>query len=413
MAGRENALASSKELIGRLEFVLRLVSITALGLVFELLLRRRVLSAIGFTSSEILQGAIFGLVGMYSVRAIDSRLQDAQLPRWYRYPAFSVWLLSTSLPFFWTRTWPLDLSLFLLLLIALAVPASRSLAKEDESKVAMSESQQKKTPRKPAIPPRMLVGQVGFLRSLLTFGCLGFPLIWLETSSGIKLGALTADVGFAILCFVWAMKVLGRFADWGKAANWYWLVFCIAAMSVAELPLRFKVFNRYEALAFFLIIQLPLASLSSDPRIVRPARKKRRGEIDSERYLKEHPNAKRLMVSQYSFLRRLSVIALLWAMLIYFQTASGSDEIALFFVSCGYFVVGFAWIMNASGRFTDAGLAHGWYTLQFFLVVSVASLMPLLVHWVNGYEALAIFFLIQIPMVIFPSKPHANERTAT
>lgn len=285
------------------------------------------------------------------------------------------------------------------------VPSSRSLAKDND--------QQEKASLQPAIPPRMLVDQVGFLRSLVTFGCLGFPLIWLEMSPGIKWGALIFDVGFAVLCFVWAMKVLGRFADWGKAANWYWLVFCIAAMSVAELPLRFKVFNQYEALLFFLVIQLPLASLSSDPHIVRPTRKKLWGERDTERYLKEHPNAKRFTVRQYSFLRRLVVIAVFWAVLIYFQTAAGSDEIALFFVSCGYFVVGFAWIMTASGRFTDAGLAHSWDTLQFFLVVSIASLMPLLVHWVNGYEALAIFFFIQIPMVIFPSKPQANERTAT
>lgn len=405
-------LARSNNPIGRLEFVLRLVPITALGLVFELLLRRPVLPVIGLPLSEILQGAVFGLVGMYTAKAIDERLRDAQLPHWHRYPAFSVWLLSTSLPFFWMRSWPFDLSLFLILVIALAVPPSKLLERDDDSKSANLTSQKEQASLKTTIPPRMLVDQVGFLRSLLTFGFLGLPLIWLAGSSGMRLGPAIADIGFGVSCFVWAMKVLGRFADWGKAPSWYWFAFCIATISVAELPLQFNVFNRYETLGFFLVIQLPLASLGSDPRVVRPARKKRRGEIDSERYLKEHPNARRFKVDQYSFLRRLIVIALLGALLNHLRATSEGHEIALFFVSCGYVVVGFTWIMTASGRFTDAGLAHSWYTLQFFLVVTVASLMPLLVHWVNGYGALAIFFLIQIPLVFFSSKQEAKERKA-
>jgi hypothetical protein len=75
----------------------------------------------------------------------------------------------------------------LLLLIAGAVPPSRSLAKDNV--------QQEKASLQPAIPPRMLVDQVGFLRSLVTFGCLGLPLIWLEMSSGSKRPRLTVSLG--------------------------------------------------------------------------------------------------------------------------------------------------------------------------------------------------------------------------
>ena len=50
-----------------------------------------------------------------------------------------------------------------------------------------------------------------------------------------------------------------------------------------------------------------------------------------------------------------------------------------------------------------------WATRQYFLVVSVASLMPLAVHWVNGYGALAIFVLIQTPIALLLSKPRPDD----
>ena len=67
----------------------------------------------------------------------------------------------------------------------------------------------------------------------------------------------------------------------------------------------------------------------------------------------------------------------------------------------------------AHGRLKDAGWARNDYPFQYFLVVSVASLMPLAVRWVNSYGALAIFFLIQSPTVFLRSKPMSDEEVIT
>jgi hypothetical protein len=90
------------------------------------------------------------------------------------------------------------------------------------------------------------------------------------------------------------------------------------------------------------------------------------------------------------------------------ESGSG-DEIVVWFARIGYFILGVVWMVNANGRLENAGWAHSWYPSQYFLVVSVASLMPLAVHWVNGYEALAIFALIQTPTVWLRSKPKPEE----
>ena len=113
-------MASSMKPAGRLDFVLRFLSVTALGFAFEFLLRSAALSDLSARFnylSVLLQATVFCLVGAYSASAINRRLLDSGLPRWQRYPAYAVWLFSTSLPFIWAREWPIALALFLLLLI--------------------------------------------------------------------------------------------------------------------------------------------------------------------------------------------------------------------------------------------------------------------------------------------------------
>jgi hypothetical protein len=107
-------------------------------------------------------------------------------------------------------------------------------------------------------------------------------------------------------------------------------------------------------------------------------------------------------------LRRVLVIAFICAPLVYMDGAS-NHEIGTWIARIGYFILSFAWIMNVTGRFDDAGWTRMWCGSQYILVVSVASLMPLAVHWVSGYGALAIFVLIQTPMAFLRSKPRPEE----
>jgi hypothetical protein len=392
---------------GRIDFVLRILLITVLGFVCAQVLRSDALLHLSFLPQVLrvlLQATAFCLVGMYSANAINERFLDTELPRWCRYPAFAVWLLSTSLPFIWTWTWPYGLSLFLFLLIAGAIIPSNRVSAKPASVDDMAEDDGKVYAPDRMIPARLLIGPVGFLRSLLTFACIGLPLIWLEGLFGRGLGAFVAYLGYSILYFVWLFKVFGRFADSGRSSNWYWFPFCITVSIVPLLPFWYKLINRYEALAMFLLIQVPLALMRSEVRPEEPAQpQKTQTEYRKNLELKRK-NAKPFMVGPFAFVIRLLVIACLWVPLIYMENASGNGP-GKWFSFCGYFILSFAWIMNAAGRFTDANWAFGWHTSQYCLVVSVASLMPVAVHWINGYEALAIFVLIQLPTVLLQSKP--------
>ena len=253
-----------------------------------------------------------------------------------------------------------------------------------------------------SIPARLLIGPLGFLRSLLTFACISLPLIWMEGAFNRRAGTLVAHLGYAILYFIWVFKVLGRFADSGRLSNWYWFPFCIAVTVASALLVWFGLLNRYETLAVFLLLQIPLAFLASIFRPEEAVRRVSAGEKYRQSVARRRGRVEPLVVGASAFLQRLLVIGVLWAALI-FMSASGG-RILGWIARSGYAILAFAWVMNVTGRFEDAGWAHNWYPSQYTLVISVASLMPLAVHWVNGYGALAIFFFIQIPTMFLKSK---------
>jgi hypothetical protein len=261
-------------------------------------------------------------------------------------------------------------------------------------------------------------------------------MILLDDVSGRGTGMWIARLGYFILGVVWLIKVLGRLEDAGRSPHmgrgyfivggvlliemlrhmvntgWssqsYGFPFSNVVQIVSMLPSCLKLINGYEKLALFLLIQIPLALLRSQPRPdgLVPAQKVKNkyGKRLEERRKVEKP----FLVAPFSFLRRLLVIVFLWTPLIYMDSVS-NGEIGTWIARLGYFILIFAWMMNADGRFEDAGWGFNWEGAQYCLVVSVASLMPLAVHWVNGYEALAIFVLIQIPTVFLKSMPKPEE----
>ncbi|MGB9152569.1 MAG: hypothetical protein WCD70_05730, partial [Alphaproteobacteria bacterium] len=168
----------------------------------------------------------------------------------------------------------------------------------------------------------------------------------------------------------------------------------IALFATISLP-WLKLINGYEVLALCLLVQLPLAFLPSKPNSTFSERSKEGNKRITTWHGRE---IKPLLVGPFAFLGRVFLIALLGAFLIYMDGAS-NGEIGTWAARIGYLTLTFAWLMNVQGRFEDAGLVGGWRGSQYALVVSVASLMPLAVHWVNGYRALATFALIQIPTI--------------
>jgi hypothetical protein len=322
--------------------------------------------------------------------------------------AFAAWILATLLlP--WSRTWPIGAALIGILLIAGgSIPGKAEHVKQA---AIVAQGQAVGALSGTTIPLGLFNGPVSFLRTLLTFACLGLPLIWVGESVAQPVGPVIADFGFGILYFVWLTKTLGRFADSGHASNWYWGPFCIGVTAISFLPLQHHVINQYEALGLFLLIQTPLALLPSqhqadkfneDRLRKRRERARRKREERIQRWGRKE--VKQPLLRPLVFLIANLVIGCLSALLIYVGSVS-KGGVGKWFALSGLFVLVVVWMANVNARFNDAGLIEGWYGSQFVLVVSVASLMPLAFHWVNAYGALAILVLIQTPTVFLRSKP--------
>ena len=431
-------MANPMKPVGRLDFVLRLLLISAAAFALEGILRGDALFHLTLLPHYLHafeRVIVFGIVGIYLLKAIDGRLLDTGLSRWYRYPSLGVWLLSTSLPIIWSHTWPIGLVLFALLLLSGGLVPGKSVQAKHASVDRIEKDDEKASVVKKKFPARLLVGPVGFLRTLLTFGCLWVPLIWLADTSGSGVGVWIARCGYFVLGLVWLIKVSGRLEDAGlspKAHHGYFLIglvilirmlrriygagwssqpsgfpFSSAANIALMLPSWSKLINGYEILALFLVIQIPLALLPSKPMFGEP-HSQNSGKEGSKRHTPAVKTNDLALSGPFEYLRILFVIACLYIPLIYLDDASGGSA-GSWIARVGYFILGFFWLTFANGRLEDAGWAHSWYPSQYFLVVSVASLMPLAVHWVNGYEALAIFALIQTPTVLLRSKPKPEE----
>lgn len=430
--------------VGRLEFVLSVLLITALGRVLALLLpwdvtfHLRLLPRYLYACEGVI---VFGFVGIYLLKAIDGRLLDTGLSRHYRYPVFAVWIISTSIPFIWVRIWPIGLALFALPLFAGGLIPSKSVLGKSAPAEMIAEDREKVSALENDSLSRK-VSSVGFLRTLLTIGCLGFPMILLDNASGQGTGVWIARLGYFVLGTVWLTKISDRLEDAGgsphivpgfiivvgafvigmlrrlevagQSSQSYGFSSAYGMHSAFILPPWLQLINGYEMLTLFLLVQVPLAFLPSAPRSARPQDCERRSKRIATWHGKE---VKPFLVGPFAFLRRLLFIVLLWVPLIFMDGAS-NGKTGTWIARLGYFILAYAWMMNADGRFEDAGWGFNWEGKQYALVVSVASLMPFAFHWVNGYGALAIFVLIQIPTVflrskLVPEEPSPGDSTLT
>ncbi len=291
-------------------------------------------------------------------------------------------------------------------------------------------------------PPLPRVGPARFLRSLLTIGCLWLPLILLQTQQHGVAVAWIARFGYIALGVFWWVKLVGRLEDagwWsiqlgravylvsgtlaigmlrrisGLPARSYYLFVITHFISI--LPPWLRPTDGYEMLGLFLAIQVPFASLPTNPRpeyLAVPRYPESRVGKQLGKFRKKigerRKRSKRKPLGPLPFLFAISFISALCLPLIYMDSASNGG-VGTWSSRLGYFILGFIWLGFAIGRIEDAGSNNPDDPWQYCLVVAVASLMPVGVHWINGYEALAIFVLIQMPMVILPSKA-MNEPTA-
>jgi hypothetical protein len=111
--------------------------------------------------------------------------------------------------------------------------------------------------------------------------------------------------------------------------------------------------------------------------------------------------------SPLAFLIALIILAGIWLPLIYLDDVSGHG-VGVWLARLGYAILGFYWFGLSVNRFKDAGLLYG-RSFLYVIAVSIISLLPLMLNLTNGYESLAIFFLIQTLIVLLRSKPASSE----
>jgi hypothetical protein len=163
--------------------------------------------------------------------------------------------------------------------------------------------------------------------------------------------------------------------------------------------------NGYEQLGLFLAIQIPIVSLSSKSTSSSRSNNSLREATLPLRTAKTNVLS---LCGPAEFMRILFVIAVVSIPLIYMDRAS-DNGIGSWVARFGYALLAVSWMIFAHGRFKDAGWAHSEYPSQYFLVVLVASLMPMVVHWVNAYGALSIFVVLQIPTALMKSIPLPDD----
>lgn len=418
--------------LGRVSFAFRLLTITGTAFAVEFLGDALLyLIQLPHVLYVIQRVIVFGLFGTILLRAADQRLLDAGLARRYRYPFIAAWLLSVSLSAAWPPAWALGLGLFVLLLsLGCSIPSKpsppMSAPLDEPSGPSRNLHAQEKSYR-----PRWFVNPISFLRGLLTLACLWLPLIWMDRQSAGGVGSWLARCGDSILALAWFWLLLGRLNDADRLPRkryGFLLIGLVLLLGAREFGVgwfhelllssfrfggtRPRTFlndvSGYWKLALFLLVQIPLAIWPSKPRLADPTAAGGPFQKRSRRRAAPRQTSDLVVCGPLEFLRVLSVIAAFWVPFIYMDRASAGGA-GSWIARLAYCVLVFFWMSFAHGRFVDAGIAHSEYPSQYFLVVATASLMPLAFHWVNGYEALAIFALIQTPTVFFRSKPQTED----
>jgi hypothetical protein len=147
------------------------------------------------------------------VIAIDGRLLDIEFPRWLRYPVVCVWHLYTTHATVWPHGSPIGIALFaLFLIVGCSIPGKQ--IQVEPAPVGWDAGRgNEASGRARAFPTGLLVGPVGFLRSLLTLTCLWLPMILLDIKSDGTSWVWLARLGYLVLSIVWLIRLLGRLAD--------------------------------------------------------------------------------------------------------------------------------------------------------------------------------------------------------
>ncbi|MGA3373371.1 MAG: hypothetical protein ABSC48_16570 [Terracidiphilus sp.] len=363
--------------MGRITYLLSSVAIAVLCGAAVLLLRSHP------ESRHVLLAAqcCLAVLAVIWIRSLESRLQDAGLPRWSFWPYF---LLVFTLCFGAHAKGmggPRTLALFLLLQISALLLQSQPASGESLLRGAGHEAARKY--------PEFLrpVGRFLFLLRVVLLAAFGAALLHLvqRTSAGVARWEMC--LALAVLGFVWIYNVEGRALD-AQLPSWVPATYCMAAPGLCFLPFLFHRVSLPTALALFIVLQIPTVFLQSRTVLAEPP-------SPSSKWLRPGEPIGSLDFAVYTLL-----IAGLWHVLHLLRGDAGGGhwarviEVAL---DAGSLSLCLAWVVSVKGRLKDLRLTR-WYIDSCFIVF-ILCLLPFAFRILTFSHALILFVVLQIPAI--------------
>jgi hypothetical protein len=318
----------------------------------------------------------FAILGVFWIRSLERRLQDAGLPRWSFWPYFLLVFTACFGAHAKGLGGPRTLALFILL----QIPAFllQSQPGPGESPTGAAEKTRRSYPA--YLRP---VGRFLFpLRVLLlvAFGAAFFRLVQ-RTGPGVTRWEMC--LALVILGFVWIFNVEGRALD-ARLPSWVPASYCLMAPGVCFLPFIFHIFSLPVALASFVALQILTVFLQTIPMPAQPL------SPESEKARQMEP------LAGFEFAVYILLIAGLWHVLHLLRGDAGGGAWAIdLALDAGSLFLCLAWIVSVKLRLKNLGLTR-WY-VDFCSIVFILSLLAFAFRIMSFPHALVLFVVLQIP----------------
>jgi hypothetical protein len=334
-------------------------------------------------------GLIF--LGVFWIRSVEGRLLDAGLPRWYFWPYFLIVFASCAAAHLLKI---LDSQQTLMLFVALQIPTV--LLESNSASERREEMRRYPAYNKP-------VGRLLFLLRLLLLAALWGALFHLQAETGWGLALLEMRLGLVLVAFVWVYNVEGRLMDAGLP-RWCSVPYCLIVPALCLVPIYLKVIEDTHplALALFVLLQIPTVFFKTKP-VAEPLPQESSPQeaVPSSALQPSNPARQLDPVGGFEFATRVLILAgLLWVLHL-LRGDTGFDHIARALgaaLDAGSVAVCVLWGLSVKGRLKNLGRTRSY--LDFCALVAVACLPSMAFAGVSYLQALVLFVVLQIPVVL-------------
>jgi hypothetical protein len=247
------------------------------------------------------------------------------------------------------------------------------------------------------------VGRLLFLLRLLLLAALWGALFHLQAETGWGLALLEMRLGLVLVAFVWVYNVEGRLMDAGLP-RWCSVPYCLIVPALCLVPIYLKVIEDTHplALALFVLLQIPTVFFKTKP-VAEPLPQESSPQeaVPSSALQPSNPARQLDPVGGFEFATRVLILAgLLWVLHL-LRGDTGFDHIARALgaaLDAGSVAVCVLWGLSVKGRLKNLGRTRSY--LDFCALVAVACLPSMAFAGVSYLQALVLFVVLQIPVVL-------------